>query len=98
MNVSSKEHTEDILDRDRPGPVSVAYEARDVNPPKRASIERNVKDDALDRDRPGPVSVSLEGTHKPSYTYNADKSDPIDPNMADHLRSSTIIETLKGTR
>jgi hypothetical protein len=55
----------------------------DNNPPGSISGEKNVEDDALDRDKPGPVSVSPEGKEKPSYTHNADKSDPIDPHLAD---------------
>lgn len=55
----------------------------DDNPPNRTSGEKNVENDALDRDKPGPVSVSPEGKDKPSYTHNADKTDPIDPHLAD---------------
>ena len=113
MSVSGKENTEDnILDRDRPGPVSVAHEAKDQpgtidpidphlsagNPPESASGEKNVEDDALDRDKPGPVSVSPEGKEKPSYTHNADKSDPIDPNIDDNVGSEKRIDTLKGKK
>lgn len=55
----------------------------DSNPPGGSSGEKNVEDDALDRDKPGPVSVSPEGKDEPSYTHNADKTDPIDPHLAD---------------
>ena len=97
MSVSGKENIEDsILDRDRPGPVSVAHEAK--NQPVSASGEKNVEDDALDRDKPGPVSVSSEDKEKPSYTHNADTSDPIDPNIADDVGSKTTIDTLKGNK
>ncbi len=51
--------------------------------PEKTPGAENVEDDALDRDKPGPVSVSPEGKDKPSYTHNADKTDPLDPNMAD---------------
>ncbi|MEE4241174.1 MAG: hypothetical protein V2I36_06890 [Desulfopila sp.] len=57
-----------------------------------SSSPGNVEDDALDRDKTGPVSVSPEGKDKPSYTYNADKTDPIDPHLADmseHSRKET---------
>jgi len=37
----------------------------------------------LDRDQPGPVSVATKEDGKPSYTHNADKSDPIDPHLSD---------------
>jgi hypothetical protein len=57
MRVSGNENTKgDILDRDRPGPVSVAAKRKE-----KASYEKNVKNDALDRDKPGPVSVAPEG-------------------------------------
>lgn len=55
----------------------------DKNPPGSSSSPKNVEEDALGRDKPGPVSVSPKGKDKPSYTYNADKTAPIDPNMAD---------------
>lgn len=41
------------------------------------------EDDALDRDQPGPVSVSPKDKKKPSYTHNADESDPIDPHLSE---------------
>lgn len=99
MSASGNENTEnDVLDRDKPGPVSVSPKGKqktsythnadktdpidphlsDNNPPAGSSGEKNVEDDALDRDKPGPVSVSPEGKDKPSYTHNADKTDPID--------------------
>lgn len=37
----------------------------------------------LDRDQDSPVSVSPEGEEKPSYTHNADKSDPLDSHLSD---------------
>lgn len=84
MGVSAKEKTEDkILDRDRSAPVSVYHESTDNPHPGGASGERDVAHDALDRDKPGPVSVSPVGKERPSYTYNADKTDPIDPHLAD---------------
>ncbi len=104
MSASSNKNTqEDVLERDQPGPVSVASKSKDKssythnadktdpidphlsdsNPPKSTSGAKNVEDDALDRDKPGPVSVSPEGKDKPSYTHNADKTDPIDPHLAD---------------
>ncbi len=55
----------------------------DKNPPGSASGEKNVENDALDRDKPGPVSVAPEGQENPSYTHNVDKTDPIDPHLAD---------------
>lgn len=60
----------------------------DDNPPDSVPGEINVEDDALDRDKPGPVSVSPEGKEEPSYTHNADKSDPIDPHLADQSEHS----------
>ena len=55
----------------------------DKNPPDSAASEKNIENDALDRDKSGKVSVSPGDKEKPSYTYNAEKSDPIDPHMAD---------------
>lgn len=55
----------------------------DENPPGSSSSPQNTEDDALDRDKSGQISVSPEGKGKPSYTHNADKSDPIDPHLAD---------------
>jgi hypothetical protein len=109
INLSDKNNTkDDILDRDKPGPVSVSPEGKDKpsythnadktdpidphlsdnNPPGSSSRPKDVEDDALDRDKPGPVSVSPEGKDKPSYTYNADKTDPIDPHLADLSKHS----------
>ncbi len=55
----------------------------DNNPPDSARSEKNVENNVLDRDKSGKVSVSSEDNEKPSYTYNVDKSDPIDPHLAD---------------
>ena len=52
-------------------------------PDRRSSPGRRKADRAaLDRDQPGPVSVSTE-KGEPSYTYNAEKSESYDPNLAD---------------
>lgn len=45
----------------------------------------------LDRDQDSPVSVSPEGEEKPSYTHNADKSDPLDPNFSDDKPSKNVV-------
>lgn len=55
----------------------------DKNSPGSSSSPKNVEDDALDRDKSGQVSVSPKDKDKPSYTHNADKTEPIDPNLAD---------------
>ncbi len=47
---------------------------------KSTASQKNTNDKVLDRDQPGPVSVAPEGQDKPSYTHNADKSEPLDPN------------------
>ncbi len=104
MSVSDNDKAEkDVLDRDKPGPVSVSPKGEkkpsythnadktdpidphlsDNNPPAAIPGGKNVDDDALDRDKPGPVSVSPKGQEKPSYTHNADTTDPIDPHLAD---------------
>lgn len=48
---------------------------------KSNSSQKKAGEKVLDRDQPGPVSVSPEGQDKPSYTHNADKTDPIDPHL-----------------
>jgi len=58
-------------------------EKQSVSSQMSVSGDENTEDDVLDRDQPGPVSVSPKGKEKPSYTHNADKSDPIDPHLAD---------------
>ena len=48
---------------------------------KATSSQKNAGDNVLERDQPGPVSVAPEGQDKPSYTHNADKSEPLDPHL-----------------
>lgn len=100
-----KKDEDDALDRDQPGPVSVAPEEEKkpsythnadktdpIDPhlsdenklePRDSASKAEADEKALERDQPGPVSVSPKDKDKPSYTHNADKSDPIDPNLAD---------------
>lgn len=95
--------TEEVLDRDKPGPVSVSPKGQDhpsythnadksepidphlsdKNPPGKTLGAIHTEDDVLDRDKSGLVSVSASDRGDTSYTYNADKSDPIDPHLAD---------------
>ncbi len=49
--------------------------------PKSTSSQKNAGENILDRDQPGPVSVAPEDKDKPSYTHNADKSEPLDPHL-----------------
>ena len=44
---------------------------------------RGEGDRLLDRDQHSPVSVMPEGDDEPSYTYNAEKSEPYDPHLSD---------------
>ncbi len=44
---------------------------------------RGEQDAILNRDQSGPVSVSSDKQGHPSYTYNAEKSEPYDPHMSD---------------
>ena len=49
-----------------------------------SDVDINTSEDKiLDRDQDSPVSVSPEGEEKHSYTHNAEKSDPLDPNYTD---------------